>query len=121
MSTIAHQRHEHRLAAPTRAELRDPAYQAFSLLRVAFTRLRAGHRPWNGDRRHLAHRLAGKGLGRRSIVATLSLVALPSVALGFAGVSEKAPALLGLGLMLSTALYTLVCYRTGQDQTLGMA
>jgi hypothetical protein len=37
MSTIAHQRHEHRLAAPTRAELRDPAYQAFSLLRVAFT------------------------------------------------------------------------------------
>jgi UDP-GlcNAc:undecaprenyl-phosphate GlcNAc-1-phosphate transferase len=83
------------------------------LLRVAFTRLRAGERPWTGDRRHLAHRLEGSGLGRRSVVLTLSLVALPSVALGFAGVSGKAPSLLGLGLVLSTALYALVCCRTG--------
>jgi len=35
MSTVVHP--THRLAAPTRTELQDPAYQAFWLLRVGFT------------------------------------------------------------------------------------
>ncbi|MEM7308622.1 MAG: hypothetical protein AAF682_18205 [Planctomycetota bacterium] len=56
------------------------ALPLFDLARLAVRRVRVGSRPWVGDRRHLAHRLAHLGLGRVSVCALLALVALPSVA-----------------------------------------
>jgi len=59
------------------------------LARLAVRRWRVGSRPWIGDRRHLAHRLAHAGLGRIAVCAALLTVALPAVA---------APGVLGLGV-----------------------
>lgn len=47
--------------------------------RVAVERVRAGQRPWVGDRRHLAHRLQRAGLGPLAVVAMLVGLALPAL------------------------------------------
>lgn len=66
------------------------------LARVSLARLRAGLPVWRGDRRHLAHRLERRGLGRVTVLATLLLLAAPSALLGYRlGAGELA---LGCGL-----------------------
>ncbi len=72
------------------------------LARLALLRWRLGGRPWQADRRHLAHRLAAAGLGRIPVAATLAALATPSIV---------AHARLGAGLswlgFLATALLFL--------------
>jgi hypothetical protein len=58
---------------------------ALDLARLSVARLRAGSRPWIGDRRHIAHRLAstaraGEPRSPRRVVLLLVLAAAPSVA-----------------------------------------
>jgi UDP-N-acetylmuramyl pentapeptide phosphotransferase/UDP-N-acetylglucosamine-1-phosphate transferase len=56
------------------------ALPALDLARLAVRRARVGSRPWIGDRRHLAHRLAHAGLGRPAVCAALAAIALPALA-----------------------------------------
>jgi len=55
--------------------------------RLSVLRLRLGARPWQGDRRHLAHRLAASGLGPVGVAGVLGAMQLPvaAVALGLIG------------------------------------
>ncbi len=53
------------------------------LARVSLYRLRAGLPVWRGDRRHLAHRLERRGMGRLATLATLVLLAAPAALLGY--------------------------------------
>jgi len=65
------------------------ALPAMDLLRVSVLRVRRGQAPWEGDRRHLAHRLQEKGLPPLAVALCLWVVAaIPCVC----------PGLLGLGL-----------------------
>ncbi len=74
------------------------------LARLAPLRLRAGSRPWIGDRRHLAHRLAAAGLGRGSVAALLGAVAaLPVLGQALAGPLGLAGGALG-GVLCFLAL-----------------
>jgi UDP-N-acetylmuramyl pentapeptide phosphotransferase/UDP-N-acetylglucosamine-1-phosphate transferase len=51
---------------------------AADLARLSVVRLRRGRAPWQGDRRHLAHRLEKAGLGRLGVLAVLlGLGAIP--------------------------------------------
>ena len=65
------------------------ALPAMDLLRVSILRLRAGQPPWQGDRRHLAHRLEARG--RSPLFVALCLW-------GVAAISCAVPGWLGLGL-----------------------
>jgi len=49
------------------------------LARLAFVRRRAGSAPWQGDRRHLAHRLQRAGLPPTIVVVVMLAIAVPSV------------------------------------------
>lgn len=51
---------------------------ALDLARLSIVRLRAGSRPWIGDRRHLAHRLQARGLGPTQVVLALLALAAPA-------------------------------------------
>jgi UDP-GlcNAc:undecaprenyl-phosphate GlcNAc-1-phosphate transferase len=53
--------------------------------RLSVVRLRAGSRPWIGDRRHLAHRLEAAGLASWTIAALLAVLAGVPVWLGCPG------------------------------------
>jgi UDP-GlcNAc:undecaprenyl-phosphate GlcNAc-1-phosphate transferase len=73
---------------------------ALDLARLSWVRVRAGSRPWIGDRRHLAHRLAGRGLARGAVAALQASLALPA-GLGVhraLATGAGAPAVLGCGL-----------------------
>ena len=50
---------------------------ALDLARLSLVRWSAGSRPWLGDRRHLAHRLAARGLARPAVAALQGAIALP--------------------------------------------
>jgi len=69
------------------------------IARLSVVRVRAGSRPWIGDRRHLAHRLAAVGLSRVAAAAVLGGIALPAcLAVGVARLADASlavPALLG--------------------------
>ncbi|MEW6072695.1 MAG: hypothetical protein AB1726_08915 [Planctomycetota bacterium] len=86
--------------------LHPPAWPALllpllDLARLSVVRARAGSRPWIGDRRHLAHRLAARGLSARALALALSAAALPATAAGWAaaaGGALLAPAALGAAL-----------------------
>jgi UDP-GlcNAc:undecaprenyl-phosphate/decaprenyl-phosphate GlcNAc-1-phosphate transferase len=52
---------------------------ALDLLRLSWVRLRAGSRPWVGDRRHLAHRLQARGLRPTSVALGLLAIASPAL------------------------------------------
>ena len=56
------------------------ALPLFDLARLCVRRLRVGSKPWIGDRRHLAHRLAHSGLRPLGVCLFLLVVALPVVA-----------------------------------------
>lgn len=72
------------------------ALPLFDLARVSIKRLRAGSRPWVGDRRHLAHRLARVGLRPHAVCGLLLIVALPCLVWPGA-----------LGLALTAALFAI--------------
>lgn len=55
------------------------------LARLAVVRLRAGSRPWRGDRRHLAHGLEAAGMAPLPIAGLLALLAGLPVWLGWPG------------------------------------
>jgi UDP-GlcNAc:undecaprenyl-phosphate GlcNAc-1-phosphate transferase len=76
-------------------------------LLVVFIRLRAGHPPWTGDRRHISHRLVQRGMHPAAAVATLwaagAACGLAALLLPTVGVTE-APLLLALLLCALGAL-----------------
>jgi len=69
--------------------------------RVALERVRAGQRPWVGDRRHLAHRLQRSGLGPVAVAGVLVALALP--ALLWPGLP---------GALVTGGGFLLACWRT---------
>jgi UDP-GlcNAc:undecaprenyl-phosphate/decaprenyl-phosphate GlcNAc-1-phosphate transferase len=77
------------------------------LARLVWVRTRSGSRPWRGDRRHLAHRLQGTGLGPVRIAGLLTLLAAAPLAghrfLGAPGTW------IGAGLTLVGFLMALRC------------
>lgn len=80
---------------------------ALDLAHVCLVRVRLGRAPWEGDRRHLAHRLASAGLDGSRLVLSLSAIAAPA-ALG--------PALHPTwgtlaGALLTSALFALALRR----------
>jgi UDP-GlcNAc:undecaprenyl-phosphate GlcNAc-1-phosphate transferase len=83
------------------------ALPLLDLARVSVERLRAGSRPWRGDRRHLAHRLERRGLPPARVALLLAVVALPSAGLPHAALAPlpAAPWLLGVGA--TAALFVL--------------
>jgi hypothetical protein len=72
---------------------------------VVAARLRARQRPWVGDRRHLAHRLQARGLGRFGVAAALFAIGAPAIALCAAG--PRTPGVLGLGICATGLLFAL--------------
>lgn len=75
--------------------------------RVAFVRARLGEPPWRGDRRHLAHRLAARGLAPLQVALLLAAIAAPSA--GLASLGGPWPA---LGLVATAILFSAVLRRT---------
>lgn len=71
------------------------------LLHVALRRALLRLAPWDGDRRHLAHRLQRAGLGPKAVVGVLLLLSAPVF---------LRPDSIGLGVTL--ALYSLLCLGT---------
>ncbi len=55
------------------------------LARLALLRRSLGRAPWQGDRRHLAHRLAARGLSPPVVVLALIGIALPAALLAGSG------------------------------------
>lgn len=87
------------------------------LARLARVRWRSGSRPWRGDRRHLAHRLAGRGLSRAVVALVQCVLALPA-ALGVVAALARgaaAPALLG---GLATLALFLLALRLAPESAL---
>lgn len=77
------------------------------LARLARVRWARGSRPWIGDRRHLAHRLAARGLGPAAVAFVLGLVAAPALAgAAFGG------ALLAAGVALTTCAFVVAVRAT---------
>jgi UDP-N-acetylmuramyl pentapeptide phosphotransferase/UDP-N-acetylglucosamine-1-phosphate transferase len=77
------------------------------LLRVAFERARVGARPWQGDRRHLAHMALRRGLGRGATLALLVAIAAPALVLGAVGLASGRGLLAVVGAALTLGLYSL--------------
>ncbi|HEX6883964.1 MAG TPA: hypothetical protein VF530_11330, partial [Planctomycetota bacterium] len=78
------------------------------LARLGWVRWRAGSRPWRGDRRHLAHRLAGRGLGRSRVALVQCGLALPACLGVAAALARGAAAPAVLGGLATLVLYLLV-------------
>jgi UDP-GlcNAc:undecaprenyl-phosphate GlcNAc-1-phosphate transferase len=77
------------------------------LLRLSLVRWRAGSRPWRGDRRHLAHRLAARGLARPRVALVQCALAAPACALGWLALERDEALLAGLGVLATAALFAL--------------
>ncbi len=75
------------------------AVPLLDLVLVIILRLRAGHRPWVGDRRHISHRLMQRGMHPAAVVVTLwaagAACGLAALLLPTVGAAE-APLLAGL-------------------------
>jgi len=99
-----------------------PGAEAFLLVplldlgRLAIVRERLGRRPWQGDRRHLAHRLEALGFGPLLVGAALVGILLPTWLAARIGSGAE---LLPLGLLGSAALYFLALYLTPDPDLLG--
>jgi UDP-N-acetylmuramyl pentapeptide phosphotransferase/UDP-N-acetylglucosamine-1-phosphate transferase len=74
---------------------------ALDLARLCFVRLRLGAAPWDGDRRHLAHRLARLGLAPRRVALVLAAIALP----GAVGAAWGSAWAVSLGAAVTVALF----------------
>ncbi len=88
------------------------ALPLLDLARVCIERLRAGARPWVGDRRHLAHRLERLGAPSIAVVAVLLLVAAPSILMVHAAGGVFSLELALLGVAISAALFALATVLT---------
>ena len=55
------------------------------LARLSVERVRSGRSPFRGDRQHLAHLLAARGLSDHSVLSILAGIAAPSILLGTYG------------------------------------
>ncbi len=81
---------------------------ALDLFWVSVVRLRQGSRPWIGDRRHVAHRLAARGLAPLQVAALQVCLALPAL-LGWGLALQSGASWLGcLGFLLSGGLFLLL-------------
>lgn len=73
------------------------ALPAMDLLRVSVLRVRRGQAPWQGDRRHLAHRLQEKGLPPLAVALCLwGVAAIPCAFSGWLGLGLTAIGFLAL-------------------------
>ena len=75
------------------------------LLRLAVARVRAGSRPWLGDRRHLAHRLAARGLGAPAVAVVQCVIAAPACLLVARGLAHAEARLALLGCAATAAAF----------------
>jgi UDP-GlcNAc:undecaprenyl-phosphate GlcNAc-1-phosphate transferase len=75
------------------------------LARLAVVRLRAGSRPWIGDRRHLAHRLQRAGLPTVAVAIVLLVLAAPAVAGVLLGPVAAVLGVLGTSLLFAAAVF----------------
>jgi len=82
------------------------ALPLLDLVRVCVERVRAGQRPWVGDRRHLAHRFQQRGLSPLLVTLLLALTALPSAVAGRAGGAFSGDLAL-LGIAATAGLFGL--------------
>jgi UDP-GlcNAc:undecaprenyl-phosphate GlcNAc-1-phosphate transferase len=82
---------------------------ALDLARLSVLRLRAGSRPWLGDRRHLAHRLAARGLSPAAVAVLQCLIAAPACVFGARALQHAEPwsALAGFGATLGAFVLAL--------------
>jgi len=77
--------------------------------RLAFVRQERGRKPWQGDRRHLAHRLELMGLGPLAVAGCLAGLLLPTWLGARIGAGSG---LVVVGMLLTAVLYFLVLYLT---------
>jgi UDP-N-acetylmuramyl pentapeptide phosphotransferase/UDP-N-acetylglucosamine-1-phosphate transferase len=77
--------------------------------RLALVRRARGRKPWEGDRRHLAHRLELMGLGPVAVAGCLAGLLLPTWLAARIGAGSG---LVVLGMLLTTMLYFMVVYLT---------
>jgi UDP-N-acetylmuramyl pentapeptide phosphotransferase/UDP-N-acetylglucosamine-1-phosphate transferase len=80
------------------------ALPLLDLGRLAIVRWRAGAAPWDGDRRHLAHRLEASGLGPVQVALVLAAIAAPSAWLGALGGVALAVGVASTALLFALAL-----------------
>lgn len=83
--------------------------------RLAFVRERLGRRPWQGDRRHLAHRLEALGLGPVTVAGCIAGILLPTWLAARIGAGAE---LVPLGMYGSAGLYFLALYMTPDPDAL---
>lgn len=91
------------------------------LARVALERVRAGQRPWVGDRRHLAHRLERSGASPLVGAGLLALAVWPAAVPAARAVSEGSPARALLWTLASLGMGAILCRatRTASDPCRG--
>lgn len=77
--------------------------------RLALVRRSLGRQPWQGDRRHLAHRLELMGLGPLAVAGCLAGLMLPTWLGARIGAGSG---LVLVGMLLTATLYFLVLYLT---------
>jgi UDP-GlcNAc:undecaprenyl-phosphate GlcNAc-1-phosphate transferase len=78
------------------------------LVRVAIVRIREGRKPWEGDLRHLAHRLRARGLDAPATAALLSAIALPALVGSHAASELEAPLWLAIGAAVTMIGFLLL-------------
>ena len=79
---------------------------AFDLARVCVLRWAAGTPPWEGDRRHLAHRFEDRGWPPWAIALSQVAIAAPAIFVGTSGAAED-PFALFAGVSLTGILFGL--------------
>jgi UDP-N-acetylmuramyl pentapeptide phosphotransferase/UDP-N-acetylglucosamine-1-phosphate transferase len=84
------------------------ALPLLDLARLCVQRARLSHRPWVGDRRHLAHRLEFRGLGARQVALALLCAASPSIVLGWCGARGALVGGVALGVLATAALFAVL-------------
>ncbi|MEZ6016646.1 MAG: hypothetical protein R3F49_16125 [Planctomycetota bacterium] len=83
--------------------------------RLALVRERLGRRPWEGDRRHLSHRLEALGFPPIAVAGCIAAILLPTWLAVLIGADAE---LVPLGLMGTAALYFLALYLTPDPDAL---
>ncbi len=91
---------------------------ALDLARVVLVRRQQGRAWWIGDRVHMSHRLAARGLGPGAVALTLALAALPAIA---AGAFAHGELQWGLGLGSAAAAFALLLRATPAVDGRGVA
>jgi UDP-GlcNAc:undecaprenyl-phosphate GlcNAc-1-phosphate transferase len=83
--------------------------------RLALVRRAHGRQPWQGDRRHLAHRLELMGLGPLAVAGCLAGLLLPTWLGARIGAGSG---LVVVGMLLTAVLYFVVLYLTPDPDAL---